>query len=100
MQWRATSSSHYVDSSYDVKYPAMATAAVRPETRAEIEDLLRQWRSVMAASRPRWTAADLTFTQLRALSAIAKRGSMRVSELADELGMGLAASSSLADRMV
>ena len=78
----------------------MATAAVRPETRADIEELLRQWRSVMASSRPRWSAADLTFTQLRALSAIARRGSMRVSELADELGIGLAAGSSLADRMV
>ena len=78
----------------------MATAAVRRETGADIEYLLRQWRSVMASSRPRWSTADLTFTQLRALSAIARRGSMRVSELADELGIGLAAGSSLADRMV
>lgn len=28
----------------------------------EIQDLLHQWRELMAASRPRWGAADLTFT--------------------------------------
>ena len=71
-----------------------------PSTEAEIQDLLRQWRAVMASSRPRWSAADLTFTQLRALSAIARRDGMRVSELAEVLEVGLAAASALADRMV
>ncbi len=66
---------------------------------SEIQDLLRQWRAVMAASRPRWNTADLTFTQLRALSVIARRDAVRVSELAEELGIGLAAASALADRM-
>lgn len=53
----------------------------------------------MATSRPKWSGVDLTFTQLRALSALAKRGSLRVSELAEEFGIGLAAASALADRM-
>lgn len=77
----------------------MATTADPTRTESEIRDLLRQWRAVMASSRPRWGAADLTFTQLRALSVIARRDAMRMSELADELGIGLAAASALADRM-
>ena len=60
---------------------------------------MRSWRAVLAASRPRWGAVDLTFTQLRALSGIAKRDGMRVTELAEELGIGVAAASALADRM-
>lgn len=77
----------------------MATAtASRSDARAEIEDLLQQWKAVMAASRPRWAAADLTFTQLRALSVL-QRGNVRVSELGEALGIGLAAASTLADRM-
>jgi DNA-binding MarR family transcriptional regulator len=75
------------------------TTTALTETESEIRDLLRQWRAVMASSRPRWGATDLTFTQLRALSVIARRGSVRVSELAEELGVGLAAASALADRM-
>src|SRR5581483_3808352 len=62
-----------------------------PPSETEIHELLRQWRTVMATTRPRWSATDLTFTQLRALSVIARRGSMRVS--------ALAAASALADRM-
>ncbi len=75
------------------------TAATHGPSETDIHDLLRQWRAVMASARPRWSATDLTFTQLRALSAIARRGGMRMSELADELGIGLAAASALADRM-
>lgn len=77
----------------------MATApASRGDARTEIEELLQQWKAVMAASRPRWATADLTFTQLRALSAL-QRGNVRVSELGEALGIGLAAASTLADRM-
>ena len=76
-----------------------ATTATRTDPQEAIAELLRQWREVMASSRPRWGAGDLTFTQLRALSAIGKRESMRVSELAEDLGIGLAAASALADRM-
>lgn len=61
---------------------------------------MRQWRAVMASSRPRWAAADLTFTQLRALSVIHRREGVRVGDLAEELEVGLAAASALADRMV
>jgi DNA-binding MarR family transcriptional regulator len=68
-------------------------------SRNEIQSLMRQWREVMASSRPRWSASDLTFTQLRALSVINRRGAMRVGDLAEELGVGLAAASALADRM-
>jgi len=68
-------------------------------TRTEIEELMAQWRQVMAASRPHWGSVDLTFTQLRALSTISRRGRMRVSDLADELGVGLGAASALTDRM-
>lgn len=67
---------------------------------AEIQDLMAQWRSVMAAGRPRWHAVDMTFTQLRALSVIARRQPVRMSDLADELGAGLAAVSGLVERMV
>jgi DNA-binding MarR family transcriptional regulator len=78
----------------------MATAtAPRSDTRAETLDLLQQWKTVMAAARPSWSNADLTFTQLRALSVL-QRGHVRVSELGDALGIGLAAASTLADRMV
>ena len=78
----------------------MATpTATRADPHPEIADLLRQWREVMVSTRPRWSAADLTFTQLRALSAIGKRESARVSELGEDLGIGLAAASALADRM-
>jgi DNA-binding MarR family transcriptional regulator len=77
----------------------MATAAAsRSDTRTEIEDLLQQWKAVMTAARPSWSNADLTFTQLRALSVL-QRGHVRVSELGDALGIGLAAASTLADRM-
>ena len=73
-------------------------AASREDTRTEIEDLLQQWKALMTASRPRWNTADLTITQLRALSVL-QRGNVRVSELGDALGIGLAAASTLADRM-
>jgi DNA-binding MarR family transcriptional regulator len=75
-----------------------ATATSHTDTQAEIEDLLQQWKAVMAASRPRWSSADLTFTQLRALSVL-QRGHVRVTELGEALGIGLAAASTLADRM-
>jgi DNA-binding MarR family transcriptional regulator len=77
----------------------MATAAASPgDTRTEIEDLLQQWKAVMAAARPRWSTADLTFPQLRALSVL-QRGHVSVGQLAETLGIGLAAASTLADRM-
>lgn len=77
----------------------MATpAASRGDTRTEIEELLQEWKAVMATARPRWGNADLTITQLRALSAL-QRGKVRVSELGEALGIGLAAASTLADRM-
>ena len=69
-------------------------------TRTEIDGLMAQWRAVMAVSRPRWPSADLTFTQLRALSIIARRQPVRVSDLARELEVGLGAASALVDRMV
>ena len=65
----------------------------------EIQELMRQWRAVMALARPRWHDVDLTFTQIRALSAVARRQPMRVSDLAEELGAGLAATSALVERM-
>ena len=74
------------------------TAAARSETRTEIDELLQQWKAVMAAARPRWNTPDLTLTQLRALSVL-QRGNVRVSELGEALGIGLAAASTLADRM-
>jgi DNA-binding MarR family transcriptional regulator len=67
---------------------------------AEIHDLMRQWRAVMSASRPRWAAADLTFMQLRGLSLLAQEEPIRVSGFAERLGVGLASASALADRMV
>lgn len=70
-----------------------------PTTNADIAELTRQWRAVMALRRPRWHDVDLTFTQLRALSAIARRQQLRVSDLAEELGAGLAATSALVERM-
>src|SRR5436190_10180645 len=77
----------------------MATVtASRSDARTEIEDLLQQWKAVMAAARPHWGNPDLTFTQLRALSVL-QRGNVRVSELGEALGIGLAAASTLADRM-
>jgi DNA-binding MarR family transcriptional regulator len=76
---------------------ASATAS-QGDTRTEIDDLLQQWKAVMAAARPRWSTADLTFPQLRALSVL-QRGHVSVGQLAETLGIGLAAASTLADRM-
>jgi DNA-binding MarR family transcriptional regulator len=66
----------------------------------EIQDLLHQWRELMTAARPRWSTADLTFTQLRGLSVIARRQPLRMSDLAEALGMTAASASALIDRMV
>ena len=53
----------------------------------------------MASARPRWTAADLTFTQLRALSVLARKQPQRMSDLAGALDMTPASASALIDRM-
>lgn len=65
----------------------------------ELPELLRQWRELMSTARPRWSAADLTFTQLRALSVLARRQPLRMSDLAEALGMTAASASALIDRM-
>ncbi len=67
-------------------------------TPSEIGELMAQWRTLVAA-RPRWGSVDLTLTQLRALSAIARRQPLRLSDLAGELGVGLGAASTLVDRI-
>jgi DNA-binding MarR family transcriptional regulator len=61
--------------------------------------LLHQWRELMASARPRWSAADLTFTQLRALSMLARTQPQRMSDLAGGLDMTPASASALIDRM-
>jgi len=66
---------------------------------AELADLLHQWRELMAAARPRWSAADLTFTQLRGLSVLARRQPLRMGDLAESLGMTPASASALIERM-
>lgn len=66
----------------------------------ETLDLLHKWRELMTAARPRWSAADLTFTQLRGLSVLARRQPLRMSDLAEALGMTAASASALIDRMV
>lgn len=68
-------------------------------TDTELGDLLRQWRELMASARPRWTAADLTFTQLRGLSVLARKQPQRMSDLAEALDMTPASASALIDRM-
>ena len=68
-------------------------------TDTELGDLLHQWRELMASARPRWTAADLTFTQLRALSVLARKQPQRMSDLADALDMTPASASALIDRI-
>ncbi|HEY9325551.1 MAG TPA: MarR family transcriptional regulator [Candidatus Limnocylindria bacterium] len=68
-------------------------------TDAELADLLHQWRELMASARPRWTAADLTFTQLRGLSVLARKQPQRMSDLANALDMTPASASALIDRM-
>jgi len=75
-----------------------SSTASSGDTRTEIDDLLQQWKAVMAAARPSWSTADLTFPQLRALSVL-QRGNVSMGELAETLGIGLAAASTLADRM-
>jgi DNA-binding MarR family transcriptional regulator len=66
---------------------------------AELGELLHQWRELMASARPRWTAADLTFTQLRGLSVLARKQPQRMSDLAEALDMTPASASALIDRM-
>ena len=68
-------------------------------TDAELADLLHQWRELMASARPRWTAVDLTFTQLRGLSVLARKQPQRMSDLAGALDMTPASASALIDRM-
>jgi DNA-binding MarR family transcriptional regulator len=53
----------------------------------------------MASARPRWTAADLTFTQLRALSVLSRKQPRRMSDLAEALDMTPASASALVDRI-
>lgn len=53
----------------------------------------------MASARPRWNAADLTFTQLRGLSVLARKQPQRMSDLAEALDMSPASASALIDRM-
>jgi DNA-binding MarR family transcriptional regulator len=53
----------------------------------------------MAAARPRWSAADLTFTQLRGLSVLARKQPLRMSDLAESLAMTPASASALIERM-
>jgi DNA-binding MarR family transcriptional regulator len=65
----------------------------------ELGDLLHQWRELMASARPRWSAADLTFTQLRGLSVLARKQPQRMSDLAEALDMTPASASALVDRM-
>ena len=66
----------------------------------QIQDLMRQWRTVMASSRrPAWGRIDLTLTQVRALSIIGRRQPIRMGELASELGIGLGGASTLVDRL-
>jgi DNA-binding MarR family transcriptional regulator len=65
----------------------------------ELGDLLHQWRELMASARPRWTAADLTFTQLRALSVLSRKQPRRMSDLAEALDMTPASASALVDRI-
>ncbi len=66
---------------------------------AELGDLLHQWRELMTSARPRWSAADLTFTQLRGLSVLARRQPLRMGDLAEALHMTPASASALIDRM-
>jgi DNA-binding MarR family transcriptional regulator len=68
-------------------------------TDTELADLLHQWRELMASTRPRWTAADLTFTQLRALSVLSRKQPQRMSDLAEALDMTPASASALVDRI-
>jgi DNA-binding MarR family transcriptional regulator len=69
-------------------------------TAAEIQALVRQLRTITAASPDAWTDVDLTFTQLRALFVLATQQPVRVSDLADALGMSLASASALNERLV
>lgn len=68
---------------------------------AELHELMRRhWRKVMAATRPPPPIdVDLTFPQLRAISAIGRLQPVRVSDLASEIGAGLAATSALVERL-
>jgi DNA-binding MarR family transcriptional regulator len=53
----------------------------------------------MASSRPRWSAADLTFTQLRGMSLLARKQPLRMGDLAEDLGMTPASATALIERM-
>src|SRR5919201_2049938 len=67
----------------------------------EIIGLVQQLRSLAATGTPEsWAGLDLTFTQLRALFIVRRRQPLRVSDLAEALGMSLASASALADRLV
>jgi DNA-binding MarR family transcriptional regulator len=67
----------------------------------EIVQLVQQLRGLAAAGTPEnWAGLDLTFTQLRALFIVRRRQPLRVSDLAEALGMSLASASALADRLV
>ena len=68
-------------------------------TDTELAGLLHQWRELMASTRPRWTTADLTFTQLRALSVLSRKQPQRMSDLAEALDMTPASASALVDRI-
>ncbi len=66
----------------------------------EIQTLVRRMREVTAASPDAWEDVELTFTQLRGLFVLGARHPLRVSDLGRALGMSLASSSALSDRLV
>lgn len=72
-----------------------------PTSEAELTRLVARLRELTARSPDAWADVDLTFTQLRALFALAAaERSVRVSDLAKSLDMSLASASALSDRLV
>lgn len=79
---------------------------MRDETTEVMELLLRVQRAihrskVLDQSRPHWFATpSLTMAQLRALMTLADSGHLTVGQLAERLGIGMPAASSIVDRLV
>jgi DNA-binding MarR family transcriptional regulator len=67
---------------------------------AAAAEYVRLSSEVTAAVTSPWRDLDLPVTQLRALLAVQRRGSLTIGELATALGGGLSAASHLVERML
>lgn len=74
--------------------------AVNVEAEEAIAAIHTIFRALRAPTMARWIALDLSAAQLKALFVLADRGPLSIGQLAEALGIGIAAGGHLVDRLV